>query len=149
MSPDPGLVMVLEGGPERFALRIADYEFPDAHNDDWLVIAGEVRLAIGEWSFRDPSLTTFEVARLAGWLEALAAGAPTEDWVDIIEPNIAFERTSPTTIRVSFWIESAPDWAKASGMRPGLSLPIDGRLAVAAAQLREQLAHFPHRGEDD
>jgi len=149
MNPDPSPTMILEHGSERFALSIAAYEFPKADADDWLVIVGEVRLSVGEWSFRDPSLTTFEVARLADWLEALAAGVPTLDWVDIVEPNIAFERASPTTIRVSLWMESAPDWAKASGKRPGLTLPIDDRLAVAAAQLRGQLAQFPHRGEDD
>lgn len=149
MNPDPRPAMILEHGPERFALKIAAYQFPGARDDDWLVIVGEVRLASGEWSFRDPSLTTFEIARLADWLEALAAGVPTQDWVDIVEPNINFTRTSPTTIRVSFWIECAPDWAKAGGVRPGLTLPIDDRLAVAAAQLRAQLVHFPHRGDDD
>lgn len=148
MSLELGPTMVLEHGPERFALRIAAYQFPNA-NDDWLTIVGEVRLAAGEWSFRDPSLTTFEVARLSDWLAALAAGVPTKDWVDIVEPNINFKRTSPTTIRVSFWMESAPDLAKTSGQRPGFTLPIDERLAVAAAQLRAQLTYFPHRGEDD
>ncbi len=141
--------MILEHGPERFSLKIAGYQFPKASDDDWLVILGEVRLTAGEWFFRDPSLTTFEIARLIDWLEALAAGAPTQDWVDIVEPNITFKRASPSTIRVSFWMESAPDWAKKDGRRPGFTLPIDERLAVAAAQLRAQLAHFPHRGEDD
>ena len=148
MNPDPSLAMILENGSERFKLRIAAYQFPNASDDDWLLIDGEVRLALGEWSFRDPSLTTFELARIADWLEALAKGIPVQDWVDIVEINIDFKRTSPTTIRVSFWAESAPDSAKMGGLRPGLTLPIDDRLLVAAAQLRAQLVHFPHRGDD-
>jgi hypothetical protein len=62
-------------------LRIAGYQFPDAEVDpvgrgwdaNWLVIAGRVRTAPGEeWTFRDPGLTTWEVAEVADWLEQAA-----------------------------------------------------------------------------
>ncbi|WP_157223807.1 WapI family immunity protein [Caulobacter sp. AP07] len=129
-------------------MTIAGYQFPRATEDDWLIVRGEVRLDDREWTFQDPSLDTFEVARLIHWLEALVSGVPTTDWVDIVEPNLTFERLNTATIRVSFWAESAPAWAKASGRRPGFDIPVGPNLMIAAGQLRTQLARFPHRGEE-
>jgi hypothetical protein len=141
--------MVLENGRSWFRMAIARYQFPRSADDNWLIIRGEVCLKGREWAFQDPSLDTFEVARLSDWLEALASGVPTTDWVDITEINLAFERLNAATIRVSFWAESAPAWAKVGGHRPGFEIPVGPNLMIAAAQLRAQLARFPHRGDED
>ncbi|MEH3077262.1 MAG: hypothetical protein PGN11_11375 [Quadrisphaera sp.] len=83
--------MVLEGEDgASVELSVVGYQFPDVvapDGDDWdanwLVIAGHVRTCDGRtWTFRDPGLTTWEVAEVAAWLDRAAAGAisPVPAW---------------------------------------------------------------------
>lgn len=56
-----------------------DVVAPTSWDSNWLVIAGSVRTSDGtSWSFQDPSLTTWEVAQLACWLERIVPAAKTE-----------------------------------------------------------------------
>lgn len=86
---------------------------------------------------------------LANWLETLARGEPVEDWCAFIEPNLQFNRTSATTIRVAFALESAPPWASQGDdwTAHGFDVLIDDQLTVAAQSLREQLKLLPLRGD--
>lgn len=61
-------------------LRVARYQFPhpgpeQQEDANWLVIDGSVRTADGaSWSFREPVLTTWEVADTVTWLRGVADG---------------------------------------------------------------------------
>ena len=52
-----------------FRLSIDGYQFPETTDDrwdaNWLFVRGHVQDPQGEWTFRDPCLTTFEVQELA------------------------------------------------------------------------------------
>lgn len=104
----------------------------------------------GEWRFRDPSLLTYEVARLADWLEAVATGAESQPWCGFIEPNLGFEvagARAARVLRVAFAIEALPPWAK-----PGENMSVEFSVAwldlvSAAGALRQQLRDFPQRAD--
>jgi hypothetical protein len=146
--------MRLSGRDVRFELRIAGYQFPgDATSDydsNWLVVEGAVRHPRGDWRFRDPSLLTYEVARLADWLEAVAAGAESQAWCGFIEPNLSFEVVGGgegRVLRVSFAIEARPRWASADE-DVSVEFPLATLdLGPAVASLRAQLREFPQRAE--
>jgi len=94
----------------RVRLRPVGYQFPDAVGDDanWLIIAGDVRLADGRaWTFTDPALLTWEARELGEWLADVAHGrvpvVPPEQAAVLpdddespdgaaifVEPNLAF-----------------------------------------------------------
>jgi hypothetical protein len=145
--------MRLAGRDVRFELRIAGYQFPgDATSDydsNWLIVEGAAQHPRGDWTFRDSSLLTYEVARLADWLEAVAAGTEPEPWCGFIEPNLSFEVVGGVgrELRVSFAIEARPQWAK-SGEDVSVEFPLATLdLVSAAASLRRQLREFPQRAE--
>ncbi len=137
-----------------FEMRIAGYQFPNNstadYDSNWLIVEGTVRHPRGDWRFRDPSLLTDEVAHLADWLEAVAAGTEPKPWCGFIEPNLRFEvdrRGKARVVRVSFGCEARPPWAS-SGEEVAIELPVgSANLALAAASLREQLREFPQRAE--
>jgi hypothetical protein len=76
-------VRLLSSDNVSIELSIARYQFPDlqGHGDrdwdaNWLQISGAVVLADGKtWSFEDPSLTTWEAAKLGQWLREVADGS--------------------------------------------------------------------------
>jgi hypothetical protein len=146
--------MRLAGRDARFELRIAGYQFPgDATSDydsNWLVVEGSVRHLRGKWRFRDPCLLTYEVARLAGWLEAVAAGTEPEPWCGFIEPNLSFEVAGAglgRMLRVSFALEARPRWAGADE-DVSVEFPLSTLdLGPAVASLRAQLREYPQRAE--
>lgn len=154
------MLLVGENGG-RFELTILGYEFPriarDAWDSNWLDIRIDVQTERGAWSATDPSLTTFEVASFADWLEAIADGRRRESDVEFTEPNLSFglhaESGDTVTLRVWFELESRPPWApsKLAGERD-VWLDVDvrrGDARRAAAELRAQLQEFPQRAPVD
>src|SRR5262245_17587543 len=131
--------MRLEADDVHFELRIAGYQFPDDATSDydsnWLVVEGSVRHPRGGWLFRDPSLLTYEVARLADWLEAVAAGAESQPWCGFIEPNLSFEvagEGATRVLRVAFAVEALPPWAN-FGEHVSVEFPVTGLDLISAA----------------
>jgi hypothetical protein len=148
------IVVELAVGDMAFELRIVGYQFPDEatadYDSNWLLIEGAVQHPRGGWRFRDPSLLTYEVAKLADWLEAAAEGAEPEPWCAFIEPNLSFEIIGEgvdRALRLSFAIEALPPWAK-RGEDVYIDFPLSELdLAAAVASLRRQLLEFPQRAE--
>jgi hypothetical protein len=146
--------MQLAVGDMAFELRIVGYQFPDEatadYDSNWLVIEGVVTHPRGSWRFSDPSLLTYEVARLAEWLEEVASGTEAQPGCTFIEPNLTFEAVgagAARALRVSFAIEARPAWAKRSD-DVYLDFPLSGLdLAGAVGSLRRQLGEFPQRAE--
>lgn len=144
--------MLLAVSDLRLELRIVGYQFPDnataEYDSNWLIVEGTVRHPRGDWRFRDPSLLTYEVARLADWLEAVAVGTEPRPWCGFIEPNLAFEVTGEgrtRVLRVSFGCEAIPPWA-VHDEEVAVEFPVPGvSLATAAGSLREQLRRYPQR----
>ena len=155
-----------------FELRLSGYEYPDfttagEPDANWLIVHGTVRTAAGEtWTFDDPSLTTWEVQELLGWLHAAADGRlePTDDpgsdmvtsTLMFIEPNLAFSVAAvegeQTVLRVHLSLEAVagkPDWA--AEPRPRIyeySIPFRtdrAQLLTAAKQWGSDIAPFPAR----
>jgi hypothetical protein len=135
-------------------LRIVGYQFPGnatgEYDSNWLIVEGAIRHPRGGWQFRDPSLLTYEVARLADWLEAVAAGNESRPWCGFIEPNLSFDVTgegASRVLRLSFGCEALPPWA-VSGEEVAVEFPVTGLdLVGAVASLRGQLEKFPQRAE--
>lgn len=157
VTKEPGheiRAMTLDGEGGSFEMAILGYQFPDRDQGDldsnWLVVGGKVGLQGREWCFHDPCLTTFEVMRLADWLEASSQGADG-DGCGFIEPNLQFDGPANGTIRLAFALESAPPWAGRGEdwHRHGFDIVADTRLAMAADQLRRALRHFPARGRGE
>lgn len=144
--------MTFKGDNSSFRLLILRYQFPNIHDDEWdsnwLVVQGRVCLDSKEWVFRDPCLTTFEAARLADWLGAIARGEKENDLCCFIEPNLQFDRQANNTVRISFALEAAPPWAAKDDFDTtyDFEVPIGPELTMAARSLRQQLSRFPRRG---
>ena len=141
---------VLRGPDGSLRLSILRYQFPSLQDEldaNWLVIGGHACLEGKEWSFKDPCLTTFEVQRLADWLDQTALNN-TNEGTAFIEPNLQFDRVSAANIRVSMAYESAPPWAALNDPWDlhGFEVPVGPELIDAAAALRRQLNRFPVRG---
>lgn len=135
-------------------LRVAGYQFPYNHtaeyDSNWLVIEGRVHHPSGDWTFRDPCLLTYEAARLADWLESVAANREAIPHVVFLEPNLSFEVVTAETgraSRVEFGAESRPSWASCDE-QVSVELPVAGlRLPEAIGEWREQLLQYPQRAE--
>lgn len=110
-------------------IKVDGYQFPamvgSGHGDwdaNWLHIAGTVRSHEASWTFRDPSLTTWDALRLADWLRSVADGSQLPNPVGpdaddgymlvFTEPNLAFSYQARTdeavVIRVYLSLEAAP-----------------------------------------
>ena len=142
---------VFEGPAGALRLGIDGYQFPhnvdDAWDSNWLIVTGEAVLGGQRWDFRDPSLTTFELERLADWLDRLVAGAEQPAFCGFTEPNLDFRRLSDQSLRVAFSLEAQPPWAelKDDFGAHGFEVPIASGIAAAAQALRQLLALFPVR----
>ena len=142
---------VFEGPAGSLRVRVERYQFPEITKDEWdsnwLIIRGDVDLDGKSWSYRDPCLTTFEMERLADWLDHIAAGEAENAFCGFTEPNLDFEQLSRDAIRIGFSLEALPPWidSDADFGEIGLIVPIDKRLAAAASSLRGLLARFPVR----
>ena len=135
-----------------FEMNLVGYQFKGRNNDEfddnWLNIEVKVSQPNGSWSSTDPSLLTWEVARLIEWLESNGQES-TE--IDFIEPNIRFEFIpgNRTTLRIYFELESRPNWAPSdvAGMDDlWADFEVTPRdLKAAADSLRRNLENFPER----
>jgi len=137
-------------------LRIAGYQFPHLdtveYDSNWLRIEGHVSHPRGRWSFQDPCLLTYEVSRLANWLDALTQETSDSDEIGFVEPNLSFRVVrSPASavLRVYFELEARPHWIATpyAGLND-LWVEFEVReleLRRAARSLREELAIYPQR----
>ena len=147
--------MLLSGDDgNRFELSVVGYQFPHLENEeydsDWLRINIRVNHPRGAWTSTDACLLTWEVARLAEWLAAIANGNASDDEEDFIEPNLRFQiLENHSRMRVYFELECRPSGAPSDGAGMNdlwLDLNVDGQdLTNAAASLRDDLACFPIR----
>jgi hypothetical protein len=141
-------------GNVAFELRVTGYQFPNnataEYDSNWLIITGSVQHPRGDWRFSDPSLLTYEVARLADWLEAVAVGTEPQPWCGFIEPNLSFEvagTSAGRVLRVSFGCESRPPWSTRD-QEVVVEFPVAGLdLGAAVGSLRRQLRDFPQRAQ--
>ena len=136
------------------SITVERYEFPEITNDEWdsnwLIITGHAVLDGKSWSFRHPCLTTFELERLANWLDHVFLGKAENAYCGFTEPNLDFERLSELEVRIAFSLEALPPWCKRDGDfgEIGFNIPINDRLAVAANSLRALLNRFPIRAQN-
>lgn len=144
-------------GGDRVRIDVAGYRFPDAAGGtdaNWLTIALEASVGGRSWQVLDPSLTTDEVAGLAAWLDALAAGEDVSREIGFIEPSLSFRvagrRGNDVVLHAGFALECRPPWAREStcpgnaAVRAELAVPPEA-LREAAASLRAALERFPAR----
>ncbi len=144
------------------ALSIVDYQFPEETVDPWdsngLLVAVRVVTPNGTWEVVDPCLTTWEARQLTSWLSAVARGALVRPTSTLAEPNVTAQvSTDPLhpvsrfRLRVCFELENRPPWAPSVAGGRNLCVDLDvgaADLAAAAADLRDDLARFPQRGDD-
>lgn len=143
-----------EGPTGSLRIGVECYQFPEITDDDWdsnwLIINGDAVVDGKSWTFRDPCLTTFEMERLAHWLDQISSGKVEKAFCGFTEPNLDFERVSDVTVRIAFSLEALPPWSKRDGDfgEIGFEVPIDDRLRAAASSLRAFLTRFPIRARD-
>ena len=138
-------------GNSWFRLRVLAYQFPEATNEDdanWLMINGECGLEGRQWSFTDPCLETWDLERLATWLDALTAGKAVSPFCGFTEPNLEFQVVEGNALRIIFSLESAPgrNFRVAESQRR-FDMPITPELAAIASFLRDQSSCFPPKGK--
>ena len=150
-------------GPDgtHFELEVVGYQFPQMEFDpgsvdvNWLNIRLSVCGSDLSWAVVDPCLETLEVAHLARWFEAIAAGNAVDCDEIFTEATLRFAllEGDPRKLRVYFW----PGWAPSDGASTedeDVYIECDASaeaLRTAAASLRAQLKKFPVRaavGED-
>ena len=138
-------------GNSWFRLQVLAYQFPEATDLDdanWLMINGECSLNGRQWSFIDPCLETWDLERLAIWLDALAAGKAVPPFYGFTEPNLEFQVVKGNTLRIIFSLESAPErnFRIAESQRR-FDMPITPELTAIAKTLRGQSSRFPPKGK--
>lgn len=150
--------MKLEGiNGEHMTVKLVGYQFPEIStgwDGNWVLADVRVNDPRGNWAFVDPCLTTWEVERLAQWIDDIAAGRDSEHEWTFTEPVLAFQIRPygrGRTLRALFDLEGAPPWRPRQMRSGGSPSFIDFRaspsdLADAARALRESLAEFPARG---
>lgn len=139
-------------------LTIVSYEYPghqSSERDDWdanwLIISGRVGTDGRRWSFRDPSLTTWEAIELLTFLNR-----PTfkpDHQIEFTEPNLAFAVEEVAgqriTLALTFRAEAAlPESTHDERWGDGetLRLHMDAtKIHAAAGEWAANLAKFPAR----
>jgi len=145
-----------------FYLTILGYQYPDAAGEpfdaNWLSIHVEAAGLDGAWTGTDPCLLTYEVVRLADWLESVANARIFSPAISFLEPVLLFRLVDSErgrTLRIHFGNLINPSWRQLDGTRePGanpdiwLDFPLsDTDLAQAARDLRQQMKRYPDRAE--
>ncbi|MCW5777660.1 MAG: hypothetical protein KIS87_14585 [Phycisphaeraceae bacterium] len=146
-------------GDARIGFAVACYEFPESNrrgvhdwDSNWLVIDGRVECSHGEWSFREPCLTTWELAALLSWLESPPLGEPSS--IDFTEPLLGFrfdghwssDRPIEVRLRAEALVGAGLD--DETAWHVGLSLPLKVSQASVrdfALRLRFHIERFPER----
>lgn len=140
-----------------FHLNVLGYQYPEIDNEEWdsnwLRMHMAVSVPQGSWSVADPFLLTYEVKRLADWLDAVTNDTEAENEIGFTEPNLWFEVIDAMGrgkyLRAHFAIECLPPWAASNehgteDIFAEFSLSsID--LHTAADSLRYQLSVYPQR----
>jgi hypothetical protein len=145
---------VFEGPTGSLRISVERYQFPEIENDEWdsnwLMITGDAILDEKRWFFLDPCLTTFEMQRLADWLDQIVAGESERAFCGFTEPNLDFELVSGGAVRIGFSLEALPPWENRDGEfgELGFNVPIDDHLRTAAVNLRKLLTQFPVRARN-
>src|ERR1041384_7672906 len=97
-------------------ISILGYQFPHLADKDydsnWLQIRVRAIIPDGEWTAEDPCLLTYEVERLAAWLEAVAEGTYTTSSIGFVEPNLEFRMLDGCRLRIYFELECRPPWVR-------------------------------------
>ena len=142
-----------------FELEVVGYEFPasetEEYDSNWLMIRIDVKHPLGSWSATDPSLLTYEMGRLADWLDEIRSGSRSQPDEYFTEPNLEFHVAAgdggEESLRVCFALECRPPWASrdlSEDEEHFLDFPLAGvDLAGASGSLREQLSTYPQRAE--
>ncbi len=138
-------------------LSVVGYQVPAETVDPWesnsLLVALRVVSPRGTWEVVDPCLTTWEAARLAPWLAAVAVG-PAGATRSLAEPNLSVSAATSgarVELRICFELENRPPWAPTVGGGRDLCVDLDVSRAeamTAAADLRADVRRFPRRGDD-
>lgn len=142
-------------------LEIAGYEFPEPWPDmegyepNWLQVRLKVSARGHTWELTDPCLLTWELRRLADWIELLAAEHPDPIAMEFTEPGLHFEVLGTSAERAQLRIyfemgcrpESLPyEHYPARDLWADLELRAED-LQAWAADLRGQLEKYPLRGD--
>jgi hypothetical protein len=148
---------------------LAGYEFPDCAEEEmtanWLEVVLYVRSERGTGWCQAPALLTWDVSRLASWLEHRAQRRPptsvVEEWIGFAEPNLQIhlegDKDVGVAFQVTFYLERPGEWTvegqRGAGRswsgRMQLTVPHE-QLHVAAEDLRAQERLFPPRpGQSD
>ena len=142
---------------QSFELTILGYQFPNMNTEDfdsnWLIIQLDVHHPKGHWRSRDPCLLTYEVERLANFLEQVSRNEKVDAEEHFIEPNLKFRLLTPGSkdekMRIYFELECRPSWAPSDtvGMEDlWVEFPVlEINLELAAQSLRDQLSIYPQR----
>lgn len=155
LLPAPGPMKLVSRNGGSLVLSVDGYQFPEITDDrwdsNWLVVTGRVTGPRGSWTFRDPCLTTLELARLASWLAATDSGPPEHGTLEFLEPNLRFEHVGgpEPAIRLRLAHESAPPTLTGNGRLRGVLLEFPLCLnepKVAATEARCLAERFPVRG---
>ena len=142
-------------GDYEVELRILGYQFPgDTAGDwdsNWLRVYVGVKAGTGKRESVDPTLTTWELARVAAWFEGLARGeAPHGMEMTFTEPDLSFGLRNDAKERIKqVRIGLNRNWNLEGGMGGGeIFLDIDAdteELLRISRGLNEELERFPER----
>lgn len=140
------------GNGDFLELSIDGYQFPinvhDKHDANWLMIRGSASLDGRHWTFRDPMYLTWEVAELISWLEKIERREVIREWCAGLEPNLEWQHTDGSKIRIHFQLEARPPWSQ-SDTTSDPSVTIDfpseaGQLRPFIEKLKAELARIPN-----
>jgi len=141
---------------DQLCLEILGYQFPDILDQYWDSNWLNVRMIggnlAGGWMFNDPFLLTFEIDRLASWLEKIPAAKSSNLRISFTEPSLRFRLTKYKNQR--HWLEvdlgyafrkRIPDVFRKHRTIQFYFRVTDLDLFYQAYLLREQLKKYPQR----
>lgn len=153
--------MRLTSNASSFQLTVLGYQHPDAagepYDANWLTIQVHASGPQGAWTGTDSCLLTYEAARLADWLEAVAEGKEPARAISFLEPVLLFRLVSVDggrALRIHFGNLINPSWRNLEERAPSANPDIwldfslnEVDLGAAARDLRQQIRRYPNRAE--
>jgi len=134
--------------------KVTNYQYPEIKTGDWdgnwLLIYLKVKSELGNWQTVDPSLTTWEIKRLAKWFKDLSLNQKIEmNPIEFTEPNLCFEKLredqNTKIIRIRFDLESRPQSAEENKEYFVDFEYTCNELNEVAIELQKELDTFPER----
>ncbi|MCK9220759.1 MAG: hypothetical protein M0P47_12020 [Bacteroidales bacterium] len=134
--------------------KVTNYQYPEIKTGDWdgnwLLIYLKVKSEVGNWQTVDPSLTTWDIKRLAKWFKDLSHNQKVEkNPIEFTEPNLCFEKINDDlntkTIRIRFELESRPQSAEENKEYFVDFKYTCNELNEVAIELEKELDKFPER----